>query len=148
MIRGYFATAGTRRRPFVDAVFYFPAVNATLELRLLVDSGADRTICGTAHAHLLHTDLGIDLTALPRGQPSTGVGGQTATRIIEAVLTLDTLALPLTLTILDSPTAPGTLPVPSLLGRDIISHFALFLEERTNRVLLLEPNEADALNLA
>jgi len=37
--------------------------------------------------------------------------------------------------------------IPSLLGRDILSHFALFVEERTNRVLLLEAHEADALPL-
>lgn len=37
--------------------------------------------------------------------------------------------------------------IPSLLGRDILSPFALFMEERSNRVLLLEPHEADALNL-
>ena len=37
--------------------------------------------------------------------------------------------------------------IPFLLGRDVLSHFALFLEERTNRVLLLEAYEADALPL-
>ena len=41
---------------------------------------------------------------------------------------------------------PGRLVgLPSLLGLDILSHFALFVEDRTNRVLLLEPAEADAL---
>jgi hypothetical protein len=29
----------------------------------------------------------------------------------------------------------------------MLSHFGLFVEERTNRVLLLEPHEADSLNL-
>lgn len=33
--------------------------------------------------------------------------------------------------------------MPSVLGRDILSRFALFMEERTQRVLLLEPDEAD-----
>ena len=37
--------------------------------------------------------------------------------------------------------------IPSLLGRDILGRFALFLEERTDRVLLLTPEEADQLNL-
>lgn len=37
--------------------------------------------------------------------------------------------------------------IPSLLGRDLLSHFALLFEERTDRVLLLEPREADGLRL-
>jgi len=37
--------------------------------------------------------------------------------------------------------------IPSLLGRDLLARFALFLEERTNRVLLLDPQEAEALKL-
>lgn len=37
--------------------------------------------------------------------------------------------------------------IPSLLGRDLLSHFALFYEERANLVLLLEPNEAEAVRL-
>ncbi len=47
----------------------------------------------------------MDFTALRRGQPGTSIGGQVAVRIIEAVLTLDNVAQPLTLTILE-PTAP------------------------------------------
>ena len=145
MIRGHFATLGTRRRPLVKGVFQFPTLNRDLELRLLVDTGADRTILGPAHAERLRTEFGMDFTVLRRGQPGTGIGGQVATRVVEAILTLETVALPLTLTILE-PTAPLA-PIPSLLGRDILAHFALFLEERTTRVLLLEPAEADALDL-
>ena len=98
MIRGYFATQGTRRRPFIDAILQFPTLNSR--------------------------NLDVKLT----------------------VCLLDTFSLPTLLTILDPP--PGPMPsIPSLLGRDILSHFALFLEERTNRVLLLEAHEADALPL-
>ena len=129
MIRGHFATLGTRRRPFVTGVLHFPTLNHSLELRLLVDTGADRTILGPAHAERLRAELGMDFTALRRGQPGTGIGGQVATRVVEAVLTLETVALPLTLTILE-PMAPLA-PIPSLLGRDVLAHFALFLEERT-----------------
>ena len=43
---------------------------------------------------------------------------------------------------------PGKLlPIPSLPGRDILSRFALYMEERTGRVLLLEPAEAESLTL-
>ena len=57
---------------------------------------------------------------------------------MEQEVLITTLALPV-------PETPH--PIPSLLGRDVLSHFALFLEERTGRVLLLEPHEAAALPL-
>jgi hypothetical protein len=34
-----------------------------------------------------------------------------------------------------------------MIRRDILSRFALFMEERTNRLFLLEPDEVDALQL-
>jgi len=147
MIRGYFSTEIGRRRPFIDAIFQFPTIdNRSVEVPLLVDTGADRTILAPRDALRLARRFAIDLTSLPEGTPSTGVGGQADTRTIEAVLTLATFSTPLTLTILEPP--PGPLPpIPSLLGRDILSHYALFMEERTSRVLLLEPQEADDLHL-
>ena len=43
MIRGYFATIRTRRRPVVDAVLRFPTLgDRSVQVRLLVDTGADR----------------------------------------------------------------------------------------------------------
>jgi len=147
MIRGYFSTQGSRRRPFIDAVLQFPTLNdRSLDVKLLVDTGADRTILSPLDARRLARRFALDLVMLPTGAPSTGVGGQSDTRTLEAVLILDTFSLPTLLTILDPP--PGPMPrIPSLLGRDILSHFALFVEERTNRVLLLEAHEADALPL-
>ena len=90
--------------------------------------------------------MGIDLTSLPQGNPSAGVGGRVETRTIDAVLTLDSFSIPLTLTILEASSGP-LVPIPSLLGRDVLAHFALFMEERTRRVLLLEPPEVAALPL-
>jgi hypothetical protein len=147
MIRGYFSTQGSRRRPFIDAVLQFPTLNdRSLDVKLLVDTGADRTILSPLDARRLARRFALDLITLPIGVPSTGVGGQSGTRTLEAVLILDTFSLLTLLTILDPP--PGPMPrIPSLLGRDILSHFALFVEERTNRVLLLEAHEADALPL-
>ena len=116
MIRGYFSTQGTRRRPFMDAILQFPTLNErSLDVKLLVDTGADRTILSPLDARRLARRFALDLTTLPHGVPGTGVGGRSDTRTLETVLILDTFSLPISLTILDPP--PGSLPrIPSLLA--------------------------------
>ena len=137
MIQGYFVEP--RRRPFIDGRFRFPGLdNLSVDVRLLVDTGADRTILSPQDAE----SIGIDITSLPLGAPGSGVGGQAPTRVMEAVLTIGNFSTTLTL-----PIPETSHPIPSLPGRDILAHFALFMEERTQRVLLLEPYEADALHL-
>ena len=137
MIQGYLI--GPRRRPVVYGHFRFPALNnISLDVELLVDTGADRTMLSPQDAE----SIGIDITSLPLGAPGLGVGGQAPTRVIEAVLTIENFSTTLILPIPETPH-----PIPSLLGRDVLSHFALFMQERTQRVLLLEPLEADALHL-
>src|SRR5262249_11459746 len=92
-------------------------------------------------ARRLARRFALDLTTLPQGAPSTGVGGRSDTRTLETVLIFDTFSLSILLTILDPP--PGPLPrIPSLLGRDVLSHFALFLDAPPNQLLLLDPHEA------
>ncbi|MSQ14646.1 MAG: hypothetical protein EXR50_02115 [Dehalococcoidia bacterium] len=118
-----------------------------MEAARLIDTGADSTILAPRDDTRLAQRFGISLNTLPGGNPTTGVGGQTRTRVIEAIITLNTFTIPLTLTILVPPPGAPLPPIPSLLVRDILSHFALFMEDRTDRVLLLKPQEADALNL-
>ena len=67
-------------------------------------------------------------------------------RTAEATLRFDDFSKNLRIDILE-PSPDGQFAVPSLLGRDVLAHFALFVEERTRKVLLLEPAEADALGL-
>jgi hypothetical protein len=112
----------------------------------LVDTGADRTVLSPIDAIRLTRRFGVNLDDLPQGVSSTGVGGPASTRIIRAVLNIESFSTPLTLTI-PEPIRNRILPIPSPLGRDILSHFALFMEERTSRVLFLEPHETDALYL-
>ena len=146
MIRGYLSQSAGRKRPFVQAHVTIPSLSVSGKLELLVDTGADSTLVGPADA----SDLGIDIRSLPRGATSRGVGGASETVSAEATLTFEDRSFPLTLRVL----APQTISqrrilhsIPSLLGRDVLSEFALFFEERTGRVLLLEPSEADALSL-
>jgi hypothetical protein len=146
MIRGQFRGDPSRRRPFVDADVTFPSVGVTGKVALLVDTGADSTVLAPTHARRLQ----IPLTQLPAGPPGTGVGGTMPTVVVPARLTLGPHTFPLTLRIL-VPATPrqqqAVRSIPSLLGRDILAHFALFMEQRSERVVLLEPHEAAALHL-
>lgn len=86
MIRGYFATIGTRRRPVVDAVLHFPTLgDRGVQVWLLVDTGAERTVLAPLDATRWMRECGIGLAALAAGVPSRGRGGQWSTRSIEAV---------------------------------------------------------------
>ena len=142
MIRGYFHSRGGIRRPFVSARFQFPSFdNQILETRLLVDTGADRTVLAPRDCKRLMRQFGLDFSTLATTKPGAGVGGRVKMRTLEAIMTIPPYSTPLTLTLLEP--EPGNIsPLPSLLGRDILSHFALFMEERTGQLLLLEPEEA------
>lgn len=151
MIQGFFL----RRRPFVDAVFRFPLLNnQRLRTRLLVDTGSDRITFTPSHARLreLTQAYGFDLDALPQGPLGYGPSGTSPTRIIEAELTLGVFPAsaavgPVEVRIVEPPRDREIRELPPILGRDVLYRFALFLEERTNRVFFLEPHEADALDL-
>ena len=140
MIRGYFSTAGATRRPFLYCSFEFPGYPGigTVELELLVDTGADRTILSPLDAEA----IGIDTSTLTPGAKSIGIGGETVTRVIESRLSVQGYSTSLDLHIPDV-----RQPIPSLLGRDFMANFALFMEERTGRVLLLDREDLMGLGL-
>ncbi len=146
MIRGLLSGSPGRLRPFVEVQIAIPSISIAGKAQLLVDTGADSTLLGPLDALY----LGIDTTRLSQGAPTIGVGGRTPTVSVEAVLTLGIHTFPISLRILAPQSRQqqqSLQSIPSLLGRDVLSHFALFLEERTNRVFLLDPDEADSLNL-
>lgn len=140
LVRGCFLAVAGRSRPYVDATLQFPSIGKQLDVRLLVDTGADRTVLGPQDA----ARLGIDYAALARGQEVGGLGGRVDTRVTDATLAFESLAIPISLTVLD-PGATRQLAVPSLLGRDVLAQFALFMDESRGRVLLFERRAADAL---
>jgi hypothetical protein len=92
----------------------------------------------------------IDLHSLPR-RVATGVGGAAEMSLTSAIVTLDDNSIEVLLSVL-LPTQPeqhsNLQAVPSLLGRDVLAHFGLYIEERRDLVLLFEPREADALPFA
>ena len=146
MIRGTFVETTGRRRPVINAPIAIPSQNLMTRVTFLVDTGADTTLLSPRDAFR----LGLNLALLPFGPSSAGVGGVTRTVITGATITLGPVTYRLSLRVL----APegreqqqALSRIPSLLGRDLLGHYALFLEERTNRLLLLDPGEADSLNL-
>ena len=147
MIRGRLIGAANQQRPFVDAILQFSPGGPSIRLPMLVDTGADRTVIAPNDARRITSILGIGISSLQRGSPSTGVGGQVATRVANVVLRLDTFSTSMTITILEPPQTGRVPAIPSLLGRDIISQFGLFFDHQTRRVLLLDRAEVDALNL-
>ncbi len=144
MITGYFRSG----RPYIDISVIMPNLGMVeMDISFVVDTGADRTLIGNRDALLLSTSHGIDLAELPTGRQSLGIGGLTSTRQTRVSMRIGGLHIDRDIPILEP--VPGRIVgLPSLLGRDILSHFALFMEDRTNRVLLLEPDEADSLRIA
>ena len=132
----------------MSAILDIPSLGvSTLELEVLVDTGADSILLGTSVARYLLEDLQVNLGVLPLAH-TQGVGGQARIRSAQAILTIGEFSTTLEIGILEPPPRPEEpLPVPSLLGRSVISQFALIVDERTDRILLLDADEFDALNL-
>ena len=148
MIPGYFRDENSILRPFVDLTLEFPiANNQALEISFLVDTGADRTLLSPFDGVRLRRELVVDLLGLPFGSPIVGVGGQTETRMIDASLQIGEHTIATTLSLVEPP--PGQFPtMPSLLGRDILYELALFMEYRTDRLLLLDDSETEHVSFS
>ena len=148
MIRGYYRSFDSIRRPYVDAVVNFPTLGISgLQVRFLVDTGADRVLLSPVAALRLVDRFQVDLGALPIAS-SQGVGGRVTSRIVEAVVTMDTFSVSLDIAILEPPPGDADPPsIPSLLGRRVIDQFALHLSVRKDHVLFLDVEEENALNL-
>ena len=117
-----------------------------MEVRFLIDTGSGSTLIGDIDADRMFSYYSVDAGSLEEGIPSQGIGGIVPTREVQATLQLEDFSASLKIDILKP--IPGQQPaVPSLLGRDVLSYFALIMEERTDRVLILEPDEADSLHI-
>ena len=140
MTTGYFVAERGFRRPYVEVEVAFPdAGNRTLRFVFVVDTGADHTLLSPSDALRLHNQLGFDIRTMPRGNPIGGVGGYTETRTVRATLVIGDYETTMPLHVVDMP--PGPNDMPSLIGRDIIYDFALFMEHSADRLYLLRTGE-------
>ena len=140
VISGSFSEDGPVRRPYLRCRIELPAgyPASSEEFEFLVDTGADVTTLSPDDA----VKIGLDISSLDFGRTSRGVGGAVTTRVIESNLLVQGYSVPLTLQILEFQQ-----PIPSVLGRDFMSHFALFMEERRGLVLFFDQSELAQLGL-
>jgi predicted aspartyl protease len=144
MIRGYFRAFVGGRRPYVAARLSVAGIERTIHW--LVDTGADMTVLSPGDTETMQ----LDLRSLPR-RTAAGVGGAAETALLPATVSLDDSPIDILLSVL-LPTDPeqysSLQAVPSLLGRDVLAPFGLYIEERRGLVLLFEPEEIDELPFA
>ena len=140
MTTGYFKLEGTFRRPYIDVdVSLTDAGNLSIRIAFEVDTGADRTVLSPRDGQRLYDEFDLDIRTLPRGNPIGGIGGYAETRLVRAKLAIGSYETTMSLPILDAP--PGPYDMPSLIGRDIIYDFALFMEHGADRLHLLRTGE-------
>ena len=87
----------------------------------------------------LHEYLGVDIRTMLRGNPIGGIGGYAETRTVTATLTIGSYETTMPIHVVDLP--PGPYDMPSLIGRDIIYDFALFMEHSADRLYMLRSGE-------
>ena len=140
MTTGYFVAEGAFRRPYVEVeVTFLDAISRTMKFSFVVDTGADHTLLSPRDADRLHSELGLDIRTMPRGNPIGGVGGYAETRLVRATLAIGSYETTMPLHVVDMP--PGPSDMPSLIGRDIIYDFALLMEHSADRLLFLRSAE-------
>lgn len=140
MTEGYFRLEGVSRRPYIDVDVSFPDVGSPpLRIAFEVDTGADRTVLSPWDGQRLYDRFGLDIRTLPQGNPIGGIGGIVQTRTVRATLVIGSYSTTLRLPIVDLPAGPND--ATSLLGRDIIYDFALFMEHSADRLHLLRTGE-------
>ncbi len=148
MISGYFSGEGARKRPFVDAIVQLDSSSTgAFEVPLLVDTGADRTVLSPLDVLRIQLSQGVDLELLDPGVPAAGVGGTASTSVSPGVLRLGEFSTALQFTLIEPPTLGSISRMPSLLGRDVISMFGLYMDQRRQQIFLLDENEVNALGI-
>jgi hypothetical protein len=132
----WFLCADAQTRPVVKG-FVVDATGGEVQVRFLVDTGADRTVFTAG----LLASLSLPTSAAPTGISFSGVGGTTAFVVVRTTLTL--YADDGSPARIQGDFAAFTDPAAAdmcILGRDVLDHFDLIVSRRRNDVWLLAVN--------
>ena len=144
MKTGYFDPDSVHPQPYVDVdveVRVSGVSHTGLRVPFRIDTGADRTLLSPEAGVRLGSQLGVDLLSLPFGATLGGIGGEIATRRIQATIPIGAYVWEGEILLAEPP--PGRfIEMPSILGWDIMRYLALFMDYETDRVLIFEPGEA------
>ena len=139
MIRGRFSANALYPYPYLNLRLEFPSQpNVVGYVNFIIDTGSDSTVLSLAQA----ADMGFDVSDVELTGELGGIGGSRATRIVDATLSAQNYTRTMPVHILD-----GGEGQPSLLGLDFLSRFTLVMRQRDGVAILLNDDEADALNL-
>ena len=138
MVVGWFSFTG---RPFVRVLITIPRLGIQNEVDLLVDTGADSTCVN--HRDAAYLRLFPDVLQESEMTHATGIGGSSRYFVEDARLEfLDTdddspREYPVSLRIADLSDTP--MPIPSLLGRDILNLHRMIYSPAERRLELHAP---------
>ena|SRR5205823_7860660 len=137
MILGFLS--GPSRVPRVQAALEFPDLGGgRLEVSFVVDTGAANVVLGPFDARRLESQLRVSVRTLaPLPQGVSGVGGSSLAWTIPARVWLQHRSLEVAVQVME-PLGPATPPVPSLLGRAVLSAFTILVDTRNDLVVLYE----------
>ncbi|CEG13696.1 conserved hypothetical protein [groundwater metagenome] len=145
MICGFYRKRGRMMMPCVNSRVIIPDIGEK-DIKFLVDTGAERTVICEGDS----VEIGVDYEKLERAERDLGgIGGKVETYTIEAILKIEPDFVDKRKILVIRNKIPKYLPdeekkrlknlyrrIPSLLGRDIISLFGLFIHEKTESVLI------------
>ena len=145
-VRGEFTE--DRRRPYVRAQVLLPRLGVAAQVRLLVDTGADRTTIHWSDREELRTSDGLPLpddATFGPGVEAAGIAGGSAIYGQEpAILVFDAddgshVPSVIRVNIELEPAEPA---MPSLLGRDVLSEARLDFNMPADELALEWPDDA------
>ncbi len=151
MIRGSYIKKKYIKRPFIESKVIVLDTLIEKPLQFLVDLGADFTVICERDAYR----LGLNYSKLKKTERGLGgIGGKAETYTVEVILKIEPDFVKRMNIFTIKNKIPDNIPAemqnklkkfyesfPSLLGRDIIREFGLFVHERTERIYLMNDNE-------
>lgn len=151
IIKGEYFKEGEFYRPYVSVEVSFPELRVTDYIWFLVDTGADKT--AISEKDVLR--LGIDYKKIHKADKDLGgIGGSVETYETEVVIKLSKEHIDRINVLVMKNKIPNEIQkeerekwkilyqkIPSLLGRDILDEFGVFIHRKTNRLLILSDDE-------